>query len=30
MLKADFFIGMAAVFLAGFITTLAVVDALGF
>jgi hypothetical protein len=30
MLKADFVIGMAAILLAGFIMTLAVVDALGF
>jgi hypothetical protein len=30
MRKADFVIGMAAVVLAGFITTLAIVDALGF
>jgi hypothetical protein len=30
MPKADFVIGMAAIVLAGFITTLAIVDALGF
>jgi hypothetical protein len=30
MLKADFFIAVTAVFLAGFITTLAIVDTLGF
>ena len=30
MLKSDFVIGMTAILLAGFITTLAIVDALGF
>jgi hypothetical protein len=30
MLKSDFVIGMAAIFLAGLIMTLAMVDALGF
>ena len=30
MLKANFFIAAATVFLAGFITTLAIVDTLGF
>lgn len=30
MLKADLVIGMASILLAGLITTLAVVDALGF
>lgn len=30
MLKPDFLIGTAAIFLAGFVTTLAIVDALGF
>lgn len=30
MLKTDFVIGIATIFLAGFITTVVIVDALGF